>query len=293
MSIVQREMEITLKYSGPDVDDGTMSVEDMIPALQGFSSAYGKIVNADELQVRHKMRVVGIRKGSFDILIQILGAAASAANGTPFQIDTALGKVAIEKIVGVIKITKHVKNQAYDTKINSNNGTIHIINVDKLSVEVPYEIYDLFHQKTIQQDISKIAKPLEAGKIDSTEIEARGDDVQIHERIAVEEKPYFDSEAVAITKTDMTEITGFFLSIYKTTNRGYFILSDGTRVSYRLVIPNPEVLWPLIIHKGAVRVRAVVHMDGNLKPTVIDVYEIEPLQGTFEFPEEKLDEPEL
>ncbi len=38
----KQEVSITLKYSGRDVEDGTMSIEDVVPALQGFSSAYGK-----------------------------------------------------------------------------------------------------------------------------------------------------------------------------------------------------------------------------------------------------------
>jgi len=34
---------ITLRYRGRDVDDGTMPVDDVVDALQGFAGAYGKV----------------------------------------------------------------------------------------------------------------------------------------------------------------------------------------------------------------------------------------------------------
>lgn len=38
----ERPLQIKFRYRGPAVDDGTMPVEDVITALQGFSGAYGK-----------------------------------------------------------------------------------------------------------------------------------------------------------------------------------------------------------------------------------------------------------
>ena len=32
-----------LRYKGPDVDDGSMSIEDIVPVLEGIASAYGRI----------------------------------------------------------------------------------------------------------------------------------------------------------------------------------------------------------------------------------------------------------
>ena len=37
------QLEIVLEYSGPDIEDGAMAVEDLVPVLQGIAGAYGKV----------------------------------------------------------------------------------------------------------------------------------------------------------------------------------------------------------------------------------------------------------
>ncbi len=283
MYIVHDEVTIQLKYTGSDVDDGTMSVEDMIPALQGFASAYGKIVNTQELQVTHKLRIVGIKKGSFDILLQVLTDAVNAAkdNAAPLIGTGALGYFVIKKIVGVIQLTKHIKNQPFTTNINGNSGSVVVINTERLQLEVPHEILQLYQSKTLQPDIGKIVKPLEEGKIDSTEILVKEDGKVLEERITVHEKKYFEVEPIVVTKTETTVLSGFFVSLFKTTNNGYFILTDGTRVTYHLANERPEELWPLIVAKGGAKITCVVHLDENLKPARLDVSRIELVQNSL------------
>ena len=280
-------VSIKLKYTGSDVNDGTMSVEDMVPALQGFASAYGKIVNSDELQVRHKLRVVGVGKGSFHILLEVIVDAAQKImenkeliGGVTFS--GTLGYVVIKKIIGVIQIQKHTKNQAFTTTVNGNKGTVNVVNIDKVSLEIPHEIFKIYSEKTLKPDINKIVKPLEEGKIDSTEIVLeKGDGEVVSEKINVSEKSYFDVESIPVTKTELTTLTGFFLSLYKSTNKGYFILNDGNRVTYQLSGDRPERLWPLVIHKGAVRIKCIVHIDENLKPSLLDVSDVEIIQKSL------------
>src|SRR5713101_1739972 len=53
-----------LKYEGPEVDDGSMSIEDIVPVLQGFASAYGKIASEQGVGVQHRIRITGVERGS-------------------------------------------------------------------------------------------------------------------------------------------------------------------------------------------------------------------------------------
>ena len=57
-------INITLKYTGTDVDNGTMAIDDMIVAWQGFSGAYSKIDKHSNIESKHALRVMGIQKGS-------------------------------------------------------------------------------------------------------------------------------------------------------------------------------------------------------------------------------------
>ena len=72
----REQILIHLKYEGPDVDDGTMSIEDIAPVLQGFSSAYGKLAAATDPQAQHRIRITGVQKGSADIVLEAWRALA-------------------------------------------------------------------------------------------------------------------------------------------------------------------------------------------------------------------------
>jgi hypothetical protein len=65
----QKQVEITLKYNGMDVDDGTMPIDDVISALRGFSNAYGKIASSNDPNGQHRIRVSAINRSSFAVTI--------------------------------------------------------------------------------------------------------------------------------------------------------------------------------------------------------------------------------
>ncbi len=291
------QIEIELKYTGEDVEQGTMSIEDMVPALQGFSSAYGKIASEGDLSVTHSLRITGVGKGSFHILIGIATyvqnnpeqVALIANAATIGSIGTAGALGVIKTMMWVISLTKHIQKAPYEQTIHANNQSIVISNSKNVKLEVPIKIYNLYKMGTIQQDLSKIVQPLEQGKIDSTTLIAKVDSEILSEEISLEEKKFFETEEVVVTETKEMWLQGILNSLTKTTNRGFLLLSDGSRVSYKLASGNPENLYPYFIHKGLVKVRCKAHLDENLKPAQIDIYEIQPLEGTLDFPK-SLDE---
>jgi len=276
---MKENLKIILKYSGKEVDDGTMSIDDFLPVLQGFASAYGKIATNKNLDYEHNLRIIGIEKGSIDILLQVWQTLGQNAN--QIQSIPVIGsgvKYIVKTIMKIIALIKHVKKQPYETKINPTNQTIIVTNIDKVNLEVPLEIFNLFKEGFISSDLNKMVKPLEEGRIDKTELVVKFDDTEEKEVIIFEEKKFFDTLNLPIATTKETWLTGKFNSLTKSTNRGYFFLSDGTRVSYELKAENPEVLYPFFIYKGPVRVKCIVNLDENLKPTSIDIYDIQKLQ---------------
>jgi hypothetical protein len=50
------ELEIILECAGPDVDNGAMAIDGLLPVLQGLAGAYGKVSGAQELNVQHRLR---------------------------------------------------------------------------------------------------------------------------------------------------------------------------------------------------------------------------------------------
>lgn len=287
----REKVEIILEYSGIDVDDGTMSLEDMVPALQGFSSAYGKIASLLSLETQHKLRVTGVKRGSFHILLEAWNTLSTNKDQLSMVGDlaaiTPVGVVGAYKIVswiiGVIKATKHTQRKPYTEKINPEDRTVVITNHNNVLLEVPLEVFKIYKDGLISQDLNKITRPLEEDKIKSTNISAKSGSKTEGEDIDLDQKQFFDVEEIIVTETKEMWLTGILNSLTKTTNRGYFYLNDGTRTTYHLASNNPELMYRFFIMKGPVKLRCKASLDENLKPTQIEVYQIVPIQeGLFE-----------
>jgi hypothetical protein len=273
---------LLLKYDGPDVDDGSMSIDDIVPVLQGFASAYGKIAAERGLGVQHRIRITGVKQGSADILLEVWDALGAAANQlTALQILGTSALAIVSTIVGVIKIKKHIQNQPFSERISSDN-TISIVNSQNVTVVVPVTIYDAYKRKVIDADIAKIVKPLRAGHINAAEIHA-GKDIQEH--IDVADKPYLEITEVSVTETRETWIPAKLNALTKSTNSGWLYLSNGKRVFYRFVGDNPLKLHNIFgTYDGPVNVFGQAHMDDKLEVVELTLLDIEKLQGEL-FPQ--------
>ncbi len=281
---MKEKMNITLSYSGSDVDDGTMSLEDIVPALQGLASAYGKIANYKNLTGQHNLRVTGVKKGSFEVLLVVKDVAEAAQNNIALAASlgvtgASVSGLIIKAVIKLIELTKHLKNKPYTEKIDQSSGLINFNNCDNVNLSISLDLHELYKTGTLKQDLQKIVRPLETGKIEAVVISAKTSDETVETKIDVEEKQYFEVPEVTVTQTQETWLTGMFNSLTKTTNKGFFILNDGNRVTYELRSETPEIFYPYFIYKGPVKVRCKAHMDENLKVTLLEIFEIQKLQG--------------
>jgi hypothetical protein len=280
----KEEIDIHLRYEGPDVDDGTMSIQDIVPVLQGFSSAYGKLAATDDPRSTHRLRIAAVRPGSATIVLQVwnfLGDQTTVNALTSSSMVATAAYFVVRKITDVVRIKRHVKRQPFKETISPSGGII-IQNIENLTIEVPLDAYELFKSGLIDNDLNKVASPLVPGRIEAAEIELRSiDGTILRERILVEERPYFDSAAAqAVTTTRDTWLIAKLNSLTKSTASGFLYLNDGTRVFYRYLGDNPQRLHHLFgTYDGPVRVRVVANMDESLKVVSVDVYEIEAAQG--------------
>lgn len=280
--LCMEKVEIEIEYAGKEVDDGTMSLEDIIPALQGLSSAYGKIAVLQNPEAHHSLRVTGVGKGTFHILVEAWNLAVENKDG--IMLTAAMATVAepaykvVKTIIGVITATKHIKKKPYTETINGVSQSVTITNCENVVLEVPLEVYQVYKEDLIKQDLNKITGSLAETKIDSTTIKVKSDKESAEETITLQEKSFFEVEEVITATTQEMWLTGVLNSLTKTTNRGSFYLNDGTRVPYHLGGDNPENMYHHFIYKGQVKVRCVASLDENLKPVQIDIFDIVPLQ---------------
>ena len=118
----REQVEIHLRYEGPDVDDGTMSLQDIVPVLQGFSSAYGKLAATDDPMSTHRLKIAAVRPGSADIVLEVWTMLGDNA-GQIAVVSTLTGAAygIIKKIVGVVQIKRHVQRRPFKENIAASN----------------------------------------------------------------------------------------------------------------------------------------------------------------------------
>lgn len=272
-------VEITLKYDGKDVDDGTMPIEDVISALRGFSNAYGKLASSHDPQGQHQIRVSAIRKSSF--AVSIIAWAAEHKEIIAASVPVAAGIVKL--ILKLIELKKRTKGQApASVTIGGDNNIVIMPAGDNTQFVVSKDVYELYQSRGLDADLSKITAPLRQGKVDAVSLSARrGETEPIEEPVVItsSEKTYFQPEDGSATTTSApTEISGQLISLNKESNRGIFRMENGRTVRYHLSEENAVSMYTDFAYRGPVRVQCVATFDDNLDLKGIEINEITRLQ---------------
>ena len=258
-----------------------MSIQDVVPVLQGFASAYGKVATKYDPNSTHNLKISSVRPGSADIVLhawQVLGD--NIAPITALSVTVQFAYQIIAKIAGVIQTKRHVRSLPFTDRI-APNGNIIISNADNVTIEMPLDVYNLFKERVIDKDLDKLTSPLLDGHIHAAEIEVSSSDGEkLLERITLDERPYFAVEHVSVTETRETWVEARLNSLTKSTDSGWLFLNDGSRVFYRYIGDDTHNLHATFgTYDGIVRAQCVAHMDENFKVASIDILAMEKTQG--------------
>lgn len=283
----KEQVTVNLKYEGPDVDDGTMLVDDVVRALQGFAAAYGKVAKMHDPNSMHRLKITGVRSGSVDIVLDVFRFISNNPTEVFASSNIAIIYV-IKKILDVIKIKKHTKGDKYTIKGDGNivNSNVLIVNSDNESLATDTDTHKLLESKLLDKDLDRITSPLCDGGIHSAEIQVTSKDKVLQENINFSERMYFinDVKEVVSTKEEWIEVQ--INSLTQSTNNGFLYLGNGNRVPYRYKGEIPQKLNSAFgaHYRQSIRAQCVAHMDENLEIIRVDIYDIEPIQPNL-FPE--------
>lgn len=236
----KESINVKLTYKGPTVDAGTISIDDLISALAGFSSAYNKLASYEDHRKlnysSHNIQVVALSQGSFESCLQVIveyatPIAALVAAIVPPQ----MGYEIITKLIEVININLHVKNGP--TKIDiSGNYNVFIMNEAGANLNVSRPAYNYFKDHIIDADILKIVDPLQEGSINEVSLTATSSKgKEISKTISYLEKPYIKKQILDIPERwvyQEIEIVGKMNSLIKSRRKGTFIRKNGSHVPY-------------------------------------------------------------
>jgi hypothetical protein len=289
------ETLITLRYIGPDVDDGSIGVDDLLSALNGFSSAFYKVSERIDLDQPQRLKVRGISRSSANILISVLqfakvhetavvgGAttlAASAFAGTNEAVKGTAKRLAdkvLNRIVGTAKAKKHTQDGTYTVgNVEGDNNRVLIINNLNVALPVDKGVFDLFKEGTIDSDLDKMTAPLQEDAINAFEI--KHDEQEYPDlRLEASDRPYFAKpRQTRTTTTQETELIGTLNSLSKTSHSGVFIMDSGKRIRYRLAGEDMGLHYSRFAHLGQVRVRCIAKLNNDLDVVSIEISDIQP-----------------
>ena len=276
------QVEITLKYDGVDVDDGTMPIDDVISALRGFSNAYGRVASTDDPNGQHQIRVSAINKSSFAVTI----VAWATSNATLLAVATPIAALIVTTILKLIELKKATKGKPpAAVNVDGNNNTVIITTAgDNTKIVVSREVYALYNSKALDGDLSKIAAPLKEGKVEAVSLSAKDASGPIEPVVITNsEKSFFRGEEVAVATSKPVELAGRFVSLNKESNRGTFKMENGTKVRYHFSGEDPTKMHSDFAYKGPVRVECIATFDNNLELKGLDIKTVSKLQPDLPF----------
>lgn len=273
------QIRVSLKYEGPDVESGEMSLEDLVPILQGFSSAYRKLAGKYSPSLTHDLKITGFQTGSVEIiLLDAIQTLTEHPEETAKAIEYSYELV--RKFKEFIQLKRHTKGKPH-TKRAKQGSKVDVENADGEIDTFSLEIYEDFKNHFLDNDVDNMVSPLVEGHIHAATIRVyakQKDD--LYERIELQERDFFICSTTETTSTKEAWIEVQINSLTQSTNNGFLYLGDRTRVPYRYKGDNPENLCRVFgaHYRQSVHAKCVAHMDENLKITKVDIYDIRPIQ---------------
>lgn len=274
------QLHIHLRYVGPDVADGSMRIEDVTKALQGFTGAYEKIAADISPLEHHELRVADINPTSFDIVILAAMGIGQYADQLA-AIKSAVEGIArvVQVITAVVFAKKHTKGKPYQIAIKGDNNVV-IVNSEGSEMKIEPKALVIFQERVIDIDLNKIVEPLRARSVEEVQLKT---DLEPGATITSQEREYFQTEPAGNTSQEV-EIVGSLVSLNKERNRGTFKLKNNVNVPYQYIGPDREKFHSDFAYEGPVHASCIAEFNDALQVTRLEIKAVEPLQSRLALP---------
>ena len=211
---------ITIAYCGPAVDNGTMDVRDLAPALLAFSDfirAANKALNNDDSKISVRVNA-DFHQGSFEIQLAVIKTLAQKVQelwDTP-GIDAGgilalLGLGVAANDYGLIDLIKKIGGKVIKSITDSKEQpgkSIVKVEGDNNVIVVDSKVVGLYKDTEIRGNIEKALSPLQREGIDAFEVRNEAKDGnRAVKRITKEEIPCFYVSKPSSGNDDTTNIS--------------------------------------------------------------------------------------
>lgn len=185
--------DFKISYGGPAVENGTMDVSDLAPALLAVGEIFREInkeLNGERAEV--KTNVVAVKEGCFDVILGVdqtlIQQAIDFLNSEEVAAALKL-KALLFGTGGLIWFYKRLRGRDPKNVESLGKNKVRIVIDENDSIEISTNIRVLSQNPHIRQAIEKlISSPLKSEGIESFKISDQNNE----ETIEKEEAPYFE-----------------------------------------------------------------------------------------------------
>lgn len=213
----KNKSKLTIAYTGEAVDDGTMDVSVLGPALMALGTLVNeanKIINNDNSTIAVKVNA-DFQKGSFEIQLDVIRTLADQLQSlftnhiSVEQLLEYLGLGAtVQSIVGgpsVIDVIKWVKKRKIDKAIKNDDRTATLVIQDE-SVTVNIDVLNIYMSVPVRESLNAMVAPTKRSGIDSFEVRNGKDYKSPTQVISKEESESFMFDESDFSQTEEVEV---------------------------------------------------------------------------------------
>ena len=197
MTTVKSQVHLDMVYEGPSLDDGSMNVRDLAPALLAIGSLFeaaNRKTNGDRASINVNVRAT--EAGSFQIafeVIQNLGPVGVfdgplddfLTKATELKNLLLGGGATSGGLIGLIKWLRGRKPKVTEINVNIYNLT-----VDGETIEVPVALLRLFQDSQVRRDMQDVVRPVKESGINNLTFR---DDGRISQQVSKGDLASFDA----------------------------------------------------------------------------------------------------
>ena len=186
----------TIAYIGDDVEQGTMSVQDVAPALLAVGSLFNAandILNKESASV--DVRITATEHASFGVELELIQSFYEQVVGM-FSSDTATAALQLKEyifgsVLGLAALIKWLRGRTIKQVDQTNKGNVTIsVEGDHNTIIVSKKVLSLHENPQVRRALSTLVAPVQKEGIDGFEVRADG---EVEQHISKEDARYFDS----------------------------------------------------------------------------------------------------
>lgn len=195
--------KICIAYTGKAVDDGSMDVNDLAPALLALGNLVGsanRVLNHDDSIVEVKLSA-HFERGSFEMTLELVRTLTDKIKlffaDADYSINDIIGIIGFvstvsgANAVSLVQFIRWLKNRRIKKIETASKDTVRVI-LDEDSREISIGAWNLYRSKEIHNHIEGVIAPLKHEGVDGFEVRD-GNNRETIERIDKDSTEYFST----------------------------------------------------------------------------------------------------